>query len=80
VEICKKISRKCGVFFLSSGDFPSLMVLVNMHLAKHFLVEKIHKNLGDITHLSLLSVQHCDSFPYRYCIGLLFLYLFHHTW
>jgi hypothetical protein len=28
VEICKKISTKCRVFFLSSGDFPSLMLRV----------------------------------------------------
>jgi hypothetical protein len=53
---------------------------LSQYASKHSLVEKIHKNLGNITHFSLLSVQHNDSFPYRYCICLLLLYLLHHTW
>jgi hypothetical protein len=45
VEICKKFSRKCGVF-LSSGDFPSLM---NLPITSHDLELTTFPCLVDIS-------------------------------
>jgi hypothetical protein len=61
VEISKKFSRKCGVFFLSSGDFPSLM-----RVKLSIIASRLSKSLEDAFAMILRSIV-CAFEPVLFC-------------